>query len=143
MRTDPETHKKDIISLGKMYVLPLYREVELTFRSTSLEINHKHMEVIKKSQAGGGVAVKIEHAVRNPCATSDGADARLAELRVGQAVRTTLYVSLSSRTSSADAHSPVDDTDEVIAMVSRVSIDTLKTHFRDDVSVVHPLASLC
>jgi len=32
-------------------------------RITSLEINHKSMEIVKKSQAGGGVAVKIEHAV--------------------------------------------------------------------------------
>ena len=31
--------------------------------STSLEINHKSMDVVKRSQAGGGVAVKIEHAV--------------------------------------------------------------------------------
>ena len=31
--------------------------------STSLEINHKTFDVVKKSQAGGGVAVKIEHAV--------------------------------------------------------------------------------
>ena len=31
--------------------------------STSLEINHKAYDVVKKSQAGGGVAVKIEHAV--------------------------------------------------------------------------------
>ncbi|KAJ3500376.1 hypothetical protein NLJ89_g9825 [Agrocybe chaxingu] len=31
--------------------------------NTSLEINHKSYEIIKKSQAGGGVAVKIEHAV--------------------------------------------------------------------------------
>ena len=31
--------------------------------STSLEINHKSFDVVKKSQAGGGVAVKIEHAV--------------------------------------------------------------------------------
>ena len=28
-----------------------------------MEINHKSMDVVKKSQAGGGVAVKIEHAV--------------------------------------------------------------------------------
>ncbi|KAG8936684.1 hypothetical protein FRC02_000142 [Tulasnella sp. 418] len=40
--------KKEIIDLGKI---------------TSLEINHKAMEVVKKSQAGAGVAVKIEHAV--------------------------------------------------------------------------------
>ncbi|KAG8858050.1 hypothetical protein FRB91_010524 [Serendipita sp. 411] len=32
-------------------------------RITSLEINHKTMDIVKKSQAGGGVAVKIEHAV--------------------------------------------------------------------------------
>ena len=31
--------------------------------STSLEINHRSMDTVKKSQAGGGVAVKIEHAV--------------------------------------------------------------------------------
>ena len=30
--------------------------------STSLEINHKVKDVIKKHEAGGGVAVKIEHA---------------------------------------------------------------------------------
>ncbi|CAE6451660.1 unnamed protein product [Rhizoctonia solani] len=40
--------KKEIVSLGKV---------------TSLEINHKPYEVVKKSQVGAGVAVKIEHAV--------------------------------------------------------------------------------
>lgn len=35
----------------------------LFFISTSLEINHKAMDVVKKSQIGAGVAVKIEHAV--------------------------------------------------------------------------------
>ncbi|KAK0447939.1 hypothetical protein EV421DRAFT_1733112 [Armillaria borealis] len=40
--------KEGIIDLGKI---------------TSLEINHKSQEIVKKSQAGGGVAVKIEHAV--------------------------------------------------------------------------------
>ncbi|KAF8659526.1 hypothetical protein AX16_001825 [Volvariella volvacea WC 439] len=48
VKTDAATGKKDIIELGKV---------------TSLEINHKSFEVVKKSQAGGGVAVKIEHAV--------------------------------------------------------------------------------
>ncbi|KAI0092481.1 hypothetical protein BDY19DRAFT_990199 [Irpex rosettiformis] len=48
VKIDPETQKKEIIDLGKI---------------TSLEINHKSFDVIKKSQAGGGVAVKIEHAV--------------------------------------------------------------------------------
>ncbi|KAI0751738.1 hypothetical protein C8Q80DRAFT_1159100 [Daedaleopsis nitida] len=48
VKIDPETQKKEIIDLGKI---------------TSLEINHKSYDIIKKSQAGGGVAVKIEHAV--------------------------------------------------------------------------------
>jgi len=48
VKVDPVTQKKDIIDLGKI---------------TSLEINHKTQDVVKKSQAGGGVAVKIEHAV--------------------------------------------------------------------------------
>ena len=62
--------------------------------STSLEINHKHMEVIKKNQAGGGVAVKIEHAVSLPFLHLW----RLlifygfAELRKCEAVRSTLSV---------------------------------------------------
>ncbi|TDL29015.1 hypothetical protein BD410DRAFT_810858 [Rickenella mellea] len=48
VKDDPATGKKEIIDLGKI---------------TSLEINHKAMEIVKKSQAGAGVAVKIEHAV--------------------------------------------------------------------------------
>lgn len=48
VKPDPVTGKKEIIRLGKI---------------TSLEINHKSMEIVKKSQAGAGVAVKIEHAV--------------------------------------------------------------------------------
>ncbi|KAJ3875976.1 P-loop containing nucleoside triphosphate hydrolase protein, partial [Lentinula edodes] len=48
VKVDPTTQKKEIIDLGKV---------------TSLEINHKSMDIVKKSQAGGGVAVKIEHAV--------------------------------------------------------------------------------
>jgi len=48
VKTDATTGKKDIIRLGKI---------------TSLEINHKTMDIVKKNQAGGGVAVKIEHAV--------------------------------------------------------------------------------
>ncbi|KZV87661.1 P-loop containing nucleoside triphosphate hydrolase protein [Exidia glandulosa HHB12029] len=47
VKKDPQTGKTDIIDLGKI---------------TSLEINHKTMDVIKKSQQGAGVAVKIEHA---------------------------------------------------------------------------------
>jgi len=48
VKVDPTTQKKDIVDLGKI---------------TSLEINHKSQEIVKKSQTGGGVAVKIEHAV--------------------------------------------------------------------------------
>ncbi|KAF8589995.1 hypothetical protein K439DRAFT_1628210 [Ramaria rubella] len=48
VKTDPTTSKRETIRLGKI---------------TSLEINHKSMDIVKKSQAGGGVAVKIEHAV--------------------------------------------------------------------------------
>ncbi|KAI0687291.1 hypothetical protein C8Q76DRAFT_686384 [Earliella scabrosa] len=48
VKVDPETGRKEIIDLGKI---------------TSLEINHKSYDIVKKSQAGGGVAVKIEHAV--------------------------------------------------------------------------------
>ncbi|KAG8218255.1 hypothetical protein J3R82DRAFT_3865 [Butyriboletus roseoflavus] len=48
VKVDPTTQKRDIIDLGKI---------------TSLEINHKPFDIVKKSQAGGGVAVKIEHAV--------------------------------------------------------------------------------
>ncbi|KZO93745.1 hypothetical protein CALVIDRAFT_566224 [Calocera viscosa TUFC12733] len=48
VHVDKETGKKEIIDLGKV---------------TSLEINHKSQEIVKKSQAGAGVAVKIEHAV--------------------------------------------------------------------------------
>ncbi|KAF8351086.1 P-loop containing nucleoside triphosphate hydrolase protein [Amanita rubescens] len=48
VKSDPATGKKEIIELGKI---------------TSLEINHKNQDLVKKSQAGGGVAVKIEHAV--------------------------------------------------------------------------------
>ncbi|KAK7471227.1 eukaryotic translation initiation factor 5B [Stygiomarasmius scandens] len=48
VKVDPTTQKREVIDLGKV---------------TSLEINHKSHDVVKKSQAGGGVAVKIEHAV--------------------------------------------------------------------------------
>ncbi|KAG9219474.1 hypothetical protein CCMSSC00406_0005368 [Pleurotus cornucopiae] len=48
VKVDPVTQKKEIHELGKI---------------TSLEINHKTQDIVKKSQAGGGVAVKIEHAV--------------------------------------------------------------------------------
>ncbi|KAG8747051.1 hypothetical protein FRC10_002467 [Ceratobasidium sp. 414] len=48
VKVDATTGKRETISLGKV---------------TSLEINHKPFELVKKSQVGAGVAVKIEHAV--------------------------------------------------------------------------------
>ncbi|KAI5479790.1 hypothetical protein MNV49_002602 [Pseudohyphozyma bogoriensis] len=86
VKTDPETKAKDVISLGKV---------------TSLEINHKVKEVVKKSDVGAGVAVKIEHA---------------------------------SYESAKQYGRHFDDKDEIIAMISRESIEILKKHFRDDMS---------
>jgi translation initiation factor aIF-2/yIF-2 len=48
VKTDPETKTKEIITLGKV---------------TSMEQNHKSVEIVKRGGAGGGVAVKIECAV--------------------------------------------------------------------------------
>ncbi|EPQ25791.1 uncharacterized protein PFL1_06658 [Pseudozyma flocculosa PF-1] len=48
VKVDPATKKKQTIHLGKV---------------TSLEINHKEKDVVLKKDVGGGVAVKIEHAV--------------------------------------------------------------------------------
>ncbi|EKM59530.1 uncharacterized protein PHACADRAFT_250096 [Phanerochaete carnosa HHB-10118-sp] len=86
VKVDPETQKKDIINLGKI---------------TSLEINHKTQDVIKKSQAGGGVAVKIEHAVYE---------------------------------SAKMFGRHFDDKDEIYSLITRQSIDVLKTSFKQDVS---------
>ncbi|SCV70684.1 BQ2448_3446 [Microbotryum intermedium] len=85
VRTDATTKKKEIIGLGKV---------------TSLEINHKVKDVIKKSEAGGGVAVKIEHA---------------------------------SYESAKQYGRHFDDSDELISLISRTSIDTLKDLFRAEV----------
>jgi translation initiation factor 5B len=48
IKTNPETQAREIITLGKI---------------TSIEQNHKSIEIVKKGGAGGGVAVKIECAV--------------------------------------------------------------------------------
>lgn len=48
VKTDATTRKKTVVHLGKV---------------TSLEINHKERDVVLKKDVGGGVAVKIEHAV--------------------------------------------------------------------------------
>jgi hypothetical protein len=66
--------------------------------STSLEINHKAMDIVKKSQAGGGVAVKIEHAVYQ---------------------------------SAKMFGRHFDDKDEIVAHITRQSIDVLKVRRSD------------
>jgi hypothetical protein len=38
-------------------------QADYLLSSTSLEINHTSKDIVKKSQVGAGVAVKIEHAV--------------------------------------------------------------------------------
>ncbi|GAA5925923.1 hypothetical protein JCM3775_005151 [Rhodotorula graminis] len=86
VKTDPATKKKEVISLGKI---------------TGLEINHKSKDIIKKHEAGAGVAVKIEHA---------------------------------SYESAKQFGRHFDEKDEVVSMISRESIDVLKSTFRDDVS---------
>ncbi|KAI8342798.1 hypothetical protein BC941DRAFT_344964 [Chlamydoabsidia padenii] len=48
VRVNPETKVRETITLGKV---------------TSIEQNHKTLEIVKKGQAGGGVAIKIECAV--------------------------------------------------------------------------------
>ncbi|GAA5908934.1 hypothetical protein JCM6882_004948 [Rhodosporidiobolus microsporus] len=47
VKINPETKKKEIIKLGQI---------------TSLEVNHKSKDVVKKHEGGAGVAVKIERA---------------------------------------------------------------------------------
>jgi translation initiation factor 5B len=65
VKVDPVTQKREIHDLGKMWETITSQSVHTLIQhcSTSLEINHKTQDVVKKSQAGGGVAVKIEHAV--------------------------------------------------------------------------------
>ena len=91
------------------------------YRSTSLEINHKVKEVIKKHEAGGGVAVKIEHAAYESAKQYGRHCASSPPCILAHNANTIFHT--------------VDDTDEVISMVSRVSIDTMKEHFRDDTYV--------
>ncbi|GJN89516.1 hypothetical protein Rhopal_002503-T1 [Rhodotorula paludigena] len=86
VKTDPTTKQKEIISLGKV---------------TGLEINHKPKDIVKKHEAGAGVAVKIEHA---------------------------------SYESAKQFGRHFDEHDEVVSLITRESIDVLKSTFRDDVS---------
>ncbi|KAI8636168.1 hypothetical protein BD408DRAFT_426569 [Parasitella parasitica] len=48
IKTNPETQAREVVTLGKV---------------TSIEQNHKTMEMVKKGGAGAGVAIKIECAV--------------------------------------------------------------------------------
>ncbi|WVQ70320.1 uncharacterized protein L199_008546 [Kwoniella botswanensis] len=87
VKVDKASGKREIITLGKI---------------TSLEINHKPFTIVKKSQVGAGVAVKIERA---PYQT-----ARMFNRHF-------------------------DEHDEVVSLITRQSIDTLKTTFRDQVEM--------
>lgn len=87
VKVDKETGKREIVPLGKI---------------TSIEINHKPFEVVKRSQIGAGAAVKIERAPHQSAK---------------------LY----------GRH--FDDKDEVVSLISRQSIDTLKANFRDQVEL--------
>ncbi|KIR53318.1 translation initiation factor aIF-2 [Cryptococcus gattii Ru294] len=87
VKVDKETGKREIVSLGKI---------------TSIEINHKPFEIVKRSQIGAGAAVKIERAPHQPAK---------------------LY----------GRH--FDEKDEVVSLISRQSIDTLKANFRDQVEL--------
>ncbi|WVF72412.1 translation initiation factor aIF-2 [Kwoniella sp. CBS 6097] len=87
VKVDKETGKREIVPLGKI---------------TSLEINHKPYDILKKAQIGAGAAVKIERAPHQSAK---------------------LY----------GRH--FDDKDDVVSLISRQSIDTLKTNFRDQVEM--------
>lgn len=87
VRYDKEKGTREIIPLGKI---------------TGLEVNHKPMQITKKSQVGAGVAVKIERAAH-------------------QAAR------------SFGRH--FDEKDELVSLISRQSLDTLKNVFRQEVSM--------
>ncbi|WRT66933.1 uncharacterized protein IL334_003898 [Kwoniella shivajii] len=87
VKTDKESGKREIITLGKI---------------TSLEINHKPFTIVKKSQVGAGVAVKIERAPYQ------------AAKMFGR---------------------HFEEKDEVVSLITRQSIDTLKTTFRDQVDL--------
>lgn len=67
----------------------------------SPRINHKTRDIVQKKDVGGGVAVKIEHAVYE---------------------------------SSKIFGRHFDEKDEIISMISRVSIDSLKDNFWSEVS---------
>lgn len=87
VKADPQTRKKEIISIGRV---------------TSLEINHKPRDVVQKKDVGGGVAVRIEP-------------------------------DLNDTPKMFGRH--LDEKDEIYSMISRASIDALKEHFWDGVSI--------
>ncbi|KAJ2845032.1 eukaryotic translation initiation factor 5B, partial [Coemansia erecta] len=45
VKTNPETKAREVVSLGKV---------------VSMEINHKHMDIVRKGESGAGVAIRIE-----------------------------------------------------------------------------------
>jgi len=87
VKTDKETGKREIVTLGKI---------------TSIELNHKPIDVVKRTQIGAGAAVKIERA---------------------------------SYQSAKLYGRHFDDKDDVVSLITRQSIDTLKTSFRDQVDM--------
>src|SRR5271169_981118 len=58
VKVNETTKERTVYSLGKMYILtPLCTQLISSF---SIEQNHKALEIVKKGQAGAGVAIKIE-----------------------------------------------------------------------------------
>ncbi|KAJ2512143.1 eukaryotic translation initiation factor 5B, partial [Coemansia sp. RSA 2049] len=45
VKTNPETKVREIVSLGKV---------------VSMEKNHKHMDIVRKGESAGGVAIRID-----------------------------------------------------------------------------------
>jgi translation initiation factor 5B len=84
--------------------------------STSLEKEHKSVDLVKKTAVGGGIAVKIERAPWEPAKMFGRQWAYTRDLH--------------------DQYTDVSFTleDEVVSLISRKSIDTLKNVFRDQVT---------
>jgi translation initiation factor 5B len=60
VKINESTKEKTIYNLGKLY----HPHDVFTNTSTSIEQNHKSVEMVKKGQAGAGVAIKIEGATQ-------------------------------------------------------------------------------
>lgn len=137
VKVDSETKKKTIIPIGKVYafffifislfLMPSWAHIWSmdTWHSTSLEINHKVLQIVKKDQAGGGVAVKIE------CASYESVK------HYGRHCEFIFTADWAPELLSNQKNllNTVDDTDEIFSLISRNSIDTLVQHFRSEVFV--------